>query len=90
MKTTVEIDDELYRQAKVLAAQQGTTIKELMQRGLRLAMGIEEAPVRRHHVQFPLIKSKNPGRIVTAEEVRRAIEEADLEEALDDAYPNRR
>ena len=87
MKTTVEIDDELYRQAKVLAAQQGITVKELMQRGLRLAMGIEAAPVRRHHVQFPLIKSKNPGRIVTAEEVRRAIDELDEEEAFKYAHP---
>ncbi len=90
MKTTVEIDDDLYRQAKVLAAQQGITIKELMQRGLRLAMGIEVAPVRRHHVQFPLIQSKNPGRVVTLEDVNRAIAEADEEEAFDDAYPNRR
>ncbi len=90
MKTTVEIDDELYHQAKVLAAEQGTTMKELMQRGLRLAIGIEEAPVRRHHVQFPLIKSKNPGRLVTAEEVRRALDELDEEEARRYAHPERR
>ena len=35
MKTTVELPDALLREAKRLAAQEGTTIKALIERGLR-------------------------------------------------------
>jgi hypothetical protein len=38
MKTTIELSDELYRRAKVHAAQRGQTMKELVEDGLRLAM----------------------------------------------------
>lgn len=35
MKTTVELPDRLFRRAKVLAAQRGTTLRELVVEGLR-------------------------------------------------------
>ena len=35
MKTTVEIDDELLRQAKLRAAERGETLRALLERGLR-------------------------------------------------------
>lgn len=35
MRTTIHIADALYRQAKTLAAQQGTTIKALVETALR-------------------------------------------------------
>jgi len=36
MKTTLEIPDELYRQAKVLAARENSKIEDLVTEGLRL------------------------------------------------------
>ncbi len=38
MKTTLEIDDELYREAKAHAALTGRKMKDLMTEGLRLAL----------------------------------------------------
>lgn len=42
MKTTIEINDELLRRAKVTAAQRGETLRELVERGLRRELGAEE------------------------------------------------
>ena len=41
MKTTVEVPDDLYRQAKAAAALRGRKLKDLMEEGLRLVL---EAP----------------------------------------------
>lgn len=38
MKTTVEVPDELYRQAKAEAALRGLKLKDLVEQGLRLAL----------------------------------------------------
>ncbi len=38
MKTTLEIDDELYREAKVYASLTGQKMKDLVTKGLRLAL----------------------------------------------------
>lgn len=38
MRTTVDIPDELYRSIKVLAAERGTTVRELVLEGLEAVM----------------------------------------------------
>jgi hypothetical protein len=38
MKTTLEIPDDLYRQAKVLAAQENLRMKDLVSEGLQLVL----------------------------------------------------
>jgi Bacterial antitoxin of type II TA system, VapB len=35
VKTTIEINDDLLRQAKIRAAERGETLRELVERGLR-------------------------------------------------------
>lgn len=48
MKTTVEIPDELYRQAKVQAARENRTVRELIGEGLSLVLGFSaDGPARR-------------------------------------------
>lgn len=44
MKTTIELSDELYRQAKAQAALQGRKLKDLVEEGLRLVL---KAPAKR-------------------------------------------
>ena len=48
MKTTLEIPDDLYRQAKVQAAHENRTIKDLVTEGLRLVLGLTKKARPRH------------------------------------------
>jgi hypothetical protein len=54
MKTTVEIPDSLLQQAKRLAAQEHTTVKALVQEGLRRLMAERKAgkPFKLRKVSF--------------------------------------
>ncbi len=48
MKTTLEIPDDLYRQAKVQAAQENRKMKDLVSEGLRLVLGLTKKTKPRH------------------------------------------
>jgi hypothetical protein len=45
MKTTIEISDPLLRKARRLAAQQGVTLRTLVERGLSRVVGETKKPV---------------------------------------------
>lgn len=75
MKTTVEIPDDLFRQAKAQAAIQGVPLRDLVVRGLQLAM--EEAtsvPLQRR-TKFPLIRAVPGAEPITDEQVAQALEQ---------------
>jgi len=42
MKTTIELPDPLYRQAKAVAALRGRKLKDLVEEGLRLAIAAQQ------------------------------------------------
>jgi hypothetical protein len=46
MKTTVELSDELARQARRLAALEGTTLRALIEEGLRIVLRGRRQPAR--------------------------------------------
>ena len=56
MKTTVEIPDELFRKAKEYAAREGIPLREVFERGLRLAL--EPAPPRRFRLKTVTTKGE--------------------------------
>jgi len=47
MKTTLDIPDDLYRLAKVQAAQENRKMKDLVSEGLRLVLGLSKKPLPR-------------------------------------------
>jgi hypothetical protein len=61
MKATVEIPDDLYREAKIAAAMRGTKVKDLVAEGLRLVLRGEVNRPRRKRLKFPLIDAGEPG-----------------------------
>ena len=46
MKTTIEISDDLARRAKAHAAKEGTTLRSLVERGLREVLRTEREKLR--------------------------------------------
>lgn len=42
MKTTIEIPDDLVKEAKALARKQGTTLKSIIERGIRTTLKEEQ------------------------------------------------
>lgn len=79
MRTTVDIPDALYRDAKVQAALRGIPLRDLVEEGLRyvLSMPAQESTPRR--VSFPLHASRRSG-VLTTSAVHRAEEEGFAEE----------
>ncbi len=62
MRTTVDIPDTTYRLLKSRAASEGTSVKEMVLRGVEVVLA-EEKPVRRRRLKLPLVKSKQPGSV---------------------------
>ena len=81
MKTTVEIPDELFRQAKAQAALQGIRLRDLVEHGLRLAIETPPAPASGQRTTFPLIKASREAPALTEDQVAAALIEVDEEEA---------
>jgi hypothetical protein len=73
VRTTVEIPAPLYRELKKRAAEDGTSVRQLMMNGVRAVLREEKRP-RKHRVQFPLIKSKGPKVNLTNEQIYGQIE----------------
>ena len=69
MRTTVDIPDPIYREIKVRAATEGTTVKEIILEAvvnrLRSAKTIS---LTKRTAKFPVIRSKNPGSLKLGEE----------------------
>ena len=53
MRTTLDLDDHLLREAKRLAAERGTTLTALMEDALRIVVRRVEKPKPRRRVRLP-------------------------------------
>ena len=54
MRTTINLDDHLFREAKATAAREGRTLSELFEQALRDALAASRtAPTRRRKVVLP-------------------------------------
>lgn len=60
MRTTVDIPDQMYRRLRTRAANEGTSAKELILRGVEQVLR-KEGRKRRFRVKLPIIRSKQPG-----------------------------
>ncbi|HVU46199.1 MAG TPA: hypothetical protein VHD85_08735 [Terracidiphilus sp.] len=59
MRTTIDIPDEIYRAIKVMAAERGTTVRELVLQGVEFVRRQPKTACKRFAV--PVIPSKRPG-----------------------------
>jgi len=86
MKTSVEIPDELFREAMAMAARNGSRLKDLVADGLRLVL----SKTKGRRLRFPLIPGRPGAARLTAARVNevRAAEDCDEDSRL--AHPSRR
>lgn len=69
MRTTVDIPDPLYREMKVRAASEGTTLKEIILEGVAVRLRTRNTNAKpESRAKFPVIRSKNPGSLKLGEE----------------------
>jgi hypothetical protein len=52
MKTTIELPDELVKQARLVAQQEGSTLRALVEEGLQRSLGARRASAHRQ-LDFP-------------------------------------
>jgi hypothetical protein len=83
MRTTIDLPDDLYREAKARAALQGRKLKDLVSEYIR--EGLEkgsETPVRRRS-PLPIIRKSASGPVpaLTNEEIARILDDEDAEHA---------
>jgi hypothetical protein len=69
MRTTIDLPDPVYRQLKVRAATEGTTIRDIILEAVAMRLGNQNtgAP-RTTGERFPVIRSQNPGSLKLGEE----------------------
>jgi hypothetical protein len=59
MRTTIDIPDETYRHIRILAAERGETIRQLVLEGLEMVK--QSRPTPKKHFELPVIRSSRPG-----------------------------
>lgn len=89
MRTTVDISDDVYRQAKAQAALRGIKFREFMEEALRLALAVPQQDNKPRRITFPLIPSDKPGTL-TDEMVYQLEAESYMQEDLKNARGLRR
>jgi hypothetical protein len=61
MKTTIDINSRLFKRAKIYAAQNGETLKTIIESALAHELSGTKMPRQKRRVAFPILKSKRPG-----------------------------
>lgn len=73
MKTTIEIPEALFRQAKARAALEGLALRDLFVRGLQLALQNPSPTSTGKRAKFPLIHAAGTAPRLTDEQVAEAL-----------------
>jgi len=69
MRTTVDIPDPIYRELKMCAAIEGTTLKEIILESVTVRLRNRQSSAKSEgRPKFPVIRSKNPGSLKLGEE----------------------
>lgn len=86
MKTTLDLDDAVLREAKIVAARRNTTLKDLVTRSLRREIGMDadvslapESPFETGPLGLPVLKAGAVG--FTTERVRKLLHDGEEEDA---------
>ncbi len=96
MKTTLELDDALLKEAKALAARRGTTLKAVMEHALRRELAPAPEAANPEPEKFEvgplgfLVLKRKPGESITMEQLDAIRRELDQEEFQRGVHPRKR
>ena len=82
MRTTIELPDDLVRQAEACATREGRSLKDLVTEGLRRVLDLETPRAEdmpRRPVSFPLVPETAHSPVITPEAVNQALTDEDAE-----------
>lgn len=69
MRTSLDIPDPLYREIKIRAAAEGTTVREIFLQGVTMRLRHENSVAKQEErPRFPVVRSQNPGSLKLGEE----------------------
>lgn len=77
MKTTIEIPEKLFRQAKARAALEGLSLREFFLRGLQMALQSQAKSISNQRANFPLVRTRLEAPHLTDEQVAEALNSAE-------------
>ena len=77
MRTTVDLDDALFRRAKAQAAMEGVPLKDLLERGVRLALETPPIKKKRQRIRFPLFGKKGGPTIHIPDDIAHRVQQQD-------------
>lgn len=96
MKTTIEIDDALFVEAKAVAARRRTTLKAMLEHALRRELAPSGEQANPDPAKFEvgslgfLVLKRKPGESITLEQVQAVQDELDAEELQSAINPRRK
>jgi hypothetical protein len=75
MRTTVDLDDALFRKAKAHAAMEGIPLKRIVERSLRLLLEKPKAKKRDRDLTIPIFKAKGAKKVHFPPDVANRMDE---------------
>ena len=75
MRTTVDLEAALFREAKVRAAMEGIPLKQLIEQSLRVALGKPSPKPRTRDLRIPILKAKGSKKIHFPPDVARRLDD---------------
>jgi hypothetical protein len=79
MRTTIDLPSDLMQAAKVRAAQQGESLKDLFTRAIAHELGSSRRPKRTGRLRLPLIGREEPAVDVTNDDIDAVLTAEDVE-----------
>ena len=61
MRTTLDLPDATFRQLKSLAAERGTTLKQVLRSAVEKEIVAATSRAERRRIKAPILRSKEPG-----------------------------
>lgn len=61
MRTTLDLPDATFRQLKSLAAERGTTLKQILRTAVEKEIVAATSRTERRRIKMPILRSKEPG-----------------------------